>query len=71
MRRTFIAFAIGAGLPTFGEKGNMGIYNLPEREYLSAVGGNAVVWRWANIFMGAAAIAVGAVDSRSGSARER
>jgi hypothetical protein len=51
-----ISFAIGAGLPTVGEKGNMGFYNLPEREYLSAIAGNTVVWRWANIFMGAAAI---------------
>jgi len=52
----FVAFAIGAGLPTLGEKGNMGIYTLPVREYLSAVADNAVVWRWANVFMGAAAV---------------
>lgn len=52
----FVSFAIGAGLPTVGEKGNMGIYTLPMREYLSTVAGNAIVWRWANVFMGAAAV---------------
>lgn len=26
---SFISFAIGAGLPTMDEKGNMGIHNLP------------------------------------------
>jgi len=52
----FVSFAIGAGLQTVGDKGNMSIYNLPEREYLSAVANNALIWRWANIFMGAAAV---------------
>ena len=52
----FISFAIGAGLPTVGPKGNMGVFTLPVREYLATVAGNAVVWRWANIFMGTAAV---------------
>jgi hypothetical protein len=52
----FISFAIGASLPLFGEKGNMNIYTLPVREHLSAVAGNAAAWRWANVFMGAAAV---------------
>lgn len=52
----FLSFAIGAGLPTVGEKGNMGIYTLPVREYLAAVGANAVVWRLANVFMGSAVV---------------
>lgn len=54
----FILFAIGASLPLLGEKGNIGIYNLPEREYLLSVAGNAVVWRWANIILGVAAVAL-------------
>jgi hypothetical protein len=52
----FISFAIGATLPIVGEKGNMGIFTLPVREHLLAVAGNAVAWRWANIFMGAAVV---------------
>jgi hypothetical protein len=52
----FISFAIGATLPVVGEKGNVRIFTLPVREHLLAVADNAVVWRWANIFMGAAAI---------------
>jgi hypothetical protein len=52
----FVAFAIGATLPLLGEKGNMQIFTLPLREHLLAVAGNAVAWRWANVFMGAAAI---------------
>src|SRR5215207_11057490 len=52
----FISFAIGATLPVVGEKGNIRIFTLPVREQLLAVADNAVVWRWANIFMGAAAI---------------
>jgi hypothetical protein len=52
----FISFAIGGTLPVVGEKGNMGIFTLPLREHLLAVADNAVVWRWANVFMGAAAV---------------
>ena len=52
----FISFAIGATLPIVGEKGNMRIFTLPVREQLLAVADNAAVWRWANIFMGAAAV---------------
>lgn len=52
---SFISFAIGAALPTVGEKGNAAIYTMPVREHLLAVADNAVAWRWANIFMGAAA----------------
>lgn len=51
----FVSFAIGGTLPIVGEKGNMGIFTLPVREHLLAVADNAVAWRWANIFMGAAA----------------
>ncbi len=51
-----VSFAIGGTLPVVGEKGNMGIFTLPVREYLLAVANNALVWRWANIFMGAAAV---------------
>ncbi len=50
-------FAIGATLPILGEKGNSQIFTLPVREHLQAVADNAVVWRWANVFMSAAAIA--------------
>ena len=56
MMLAFISFAIGASLPLVGEKGNMQIWGLPVREYLSAVADNGVVWRWANVFMGAAAV---------------
>jgi hypothetical protein len=52
----FLSFAIGASLPLVGEKGNMGIFTLPMREHLLAVANNAPVWRWANIFMGAAVV---------------
>lgn len=52
----FLSFAIGGTLPVVGEKGNMGIFTLPVREHLLAVAGNALVWRWANIFMGTAAV---------------
>lgn len=52
----FISFAIGATLPLVGEKGNSRIFTLPMREHLLAVADNAVVWRWANIFMGAASV---------------
>jgi hypothetical protein len=52
----FISFAIGGTLPVVGEKGNMGIFTLPVREHLQAVAENAIVWRWANIFMGTAAV---------------
>ena len=53
---SFISFAIGGTLPIVGKKGNTGIFTLPVREHLLAVADNPVVWRWANIFMGAAAI---------------
>jgi hypothetical protein len=52
----FLSFAIGGVLPVVGEKGNMGIFTLPVREHLLAVAENALVWRWANIFMGIAAV---------------
>lgn len=52
----FISFAIGATLPVVGEKGNIRIFTLPVREHLLAVADYPVVWRWANIFMGAAAV---------------
>lgn len=52
----FLLFATGAGLATTSPKGNMNIFTLPLREYLSAVAGNAAVWRWVNIFMAAAAV---------------
>jgi hypothetical protein len=52
----FISFAIGATLPIVGEKGNASIFTLPVREHLLAVADNAIVWRWANLFMGAAAV---------------
>lgn len=53
---SFISFAIGGTLPVVGEKGNVRIFTLPVREHLLAVADNAIVWRWANIFMGAAAV---------------
>jgi hypothetical protein len=53
---SFISFAIGGTLPVVGEKGNMRIFTLPIREHLLAVADNAIVWRWANVFMGAAAV---------------
>lgn len=53
---SFISFALGATIPLVGEKGNAGIFTLPLREYLLAVADNPIAWRWANIFMGAAAV---------------
>lgn len=53
---SFILFAIGGTLPVVGQKGNMRIFTLPAREHLLAIADNAVVWRLANIFMGAAAV---------------
>lgn len=52
----FVSFATGGTLPVVGEKGNARIFTLPVREHLQAVANNAIVWRWANIFMGAAAV---------------
>jgi hypothetical protein len=52
----FLSFAIGAGLATVSPKGNINIFTLPLRDYLSAVAANAAIWRWSNIFMAAAAI---------------
>ncbi|MGA7732933.1 MAG: hypothetical protein WCD37_16875, partial [Chloroflexia bacterium] len=54
----FILFAIGATLPLVGKKGNVRFFGLPMREYLVAVADNAVAWRWANIFMGGAVVAL-------------
>jgi hypothetical protein len=51
---------VGATLPLVGEKGNGGFFTLPLREYLQAVANNADVWRWANVFMGAAAVILAA-----------
>ena len=51
-----ISFAIGGILPIVGERGNMGIFTLPVREHLLAVAKNPIAWRWANIFMGTAAV---------------
>src|ERR1051326_183028 len=51
-----VSVAIGGTLPVVGEKGNMGIFTLPVREHLLAVADNAIGWRWANIFMGTAAV---------------
>lgn len=53
---SFISFAIGGTLPILGERGNMRIFNLPLSEHLQAVAANALVWRWANVWMGAAAV---------------
>lgn len=53
---SFIAFAIGGILPIVGKQGSMDIFTLPVREHLLAVARNAVVWRWANVFMGVAAV---------------
>jgi hypothetical protein len=53
---SFISFAIGGILPIAGEKGNIRIFTLPIREHLLAVADNPIVWRWTNVFMGAAAI---------------
>ena len=53
---SFILFAIGGILPIIGDKGNVRIFNLPAREQLLAVAAYVNIWRWANIFMGIAAI---------------
>jgi hypothetical protein len=53
---SFISFAIGGTLPILGEKGTMRIFNLPVSKHLRAVATNALVWRWANVWMGAAAV---------------
>lgn len=53
---SFISFAIGGTLPILGDKGNMRIFNLPVSEHLQAIAANALVWRWANVWMGAAAV---------------
>lgn len=53
---SFISFAIGATLPLVGEKGNKDIFTLPVLEHLRSVADNAIRWRWANFFMGAAAV---------------
>ena len=52
----FILFAIGGTLPVVGKKGNFGIFTLPVREHLIAVAKIETIWRWANIFMGAAGV---------------
>ena len=52
----FIMFAIGAGLPFVGGKGNSAIYMLTAPDNLSVVGANVTRWRWGNIFMGAAMV---------------
>ena len=52
----FIMFAIGAGLPFVGGKGNSAIYMLTAPDNLSAVAANVTRWRWGNIFMGAAMV---------------
>ena len=53
---SFISFAIGGTLTVVGEKGNMRIFTLPISEHLLAVADNPIVWRWGNVFMGAAAV---------------
>ena len=53
---SFISFAIGGTLPIVGEKGSARMFNLPVSEHLQAVAANALVWRWANVCMGAAAV---------------
>jgi hypothetical protein len=53
---SFISFAIGGTLPIVGEKGNTRMFNLPVYEHLQAVAVNALVWRWANVCMGTAAV---------------
>lgn len=54
----FLMFAIGAALPVVGERGNSRIYTLPAREHVQAVASMAITWRWANILMGAAIVAL-------------
>ncbi len=53
---SFVLFAVGASLPVVGARGNPRFYALPVREHLRAIAGNAVVWRVANVLMGAAAV---------------
>jgi hypothetical protein len=53
---SFIVFAIGGILPIVGKQGNVRIFTLPVHEHLLAVAHNAAVWRWANVFMGAASV---------------
>ena len=53
---SFALFAMGGLLPVVGDKGNRRIFTLPAKEHLFAVADNPVVWRWANILMGAGAI---------------
>lgn len=54
----FTLFAIGGTLPVVGPKGNAKIFTLPAQMHLQAVADNAVIWRWANILMGAAAVSL-------------
>lgn len=54
----FLSFAIGATLPVVSRQGNHQIFTLPIREHLQAVAGMTGIWRWANILMGAAIIAL-------------
>ncbi len=53
---SFALFAMGGLLPVAGDKGNLRIFTLPAKEHLLAVANNPVVWRWASILMGTAAI---------------
>lgn len=52
----FIVFAIGAGLPFVGSKGDVTIYELTAPGNLQAVAASLTFWRWGNNFMGAAII---------------
>ena len=54
----FLLFAIGGTLPVVGKHGNSQIFTLPIREHLQAVAGMTGIWRWANILMGAAIVAL-------------
>lgn len=54
----FLSFAVGAALPVVSRQGNSQIFTLPTREHLQAVAGMTGTWRWANILMGAAIIAL-------------
>lgn len=53
-----IPFAIEGTLPVVGEYGKSQIFTLTGPEYLKLVADNTIVWQWANIFIGAAAIAM-------------
>jgi hypothetical protein len=55
---SFALFAVGAALPLVGERGTLRIYTLPAEDQLDAIGLNPSAWRRANLFMGAAAIAL-------------